>query len=91
MEVDPPSTQQPVNPNNPSYVQNLLNENLFTILSNGLANFDMADEVNPANFDANFISILAAKKLRLCPSWKKSVIIKVVGWKIGHQILKKNL
>ncbi|KAM3221947.1 hypothetical protein P3L10_021217 [Capsicum annuum] len=46
------------------------------------------DEITPIKSANNFIPITAADKNRLYSPWKYVVIVKLVGLRMGHQLLK---
>ncbi|KAM3395401.1 hypothetical protein P3S68_004407 [Capsicum galapagoense] len=47
------------------------------------------DEITPIKSANNFIPITAADKNRLYSPWKYVVIVKLVGLRMGHQLLKR--
>lgn len=89
MDLDSPPHQDPVTP---SYVQKLKNNSILPLVSSSSRHSvsDLTDEITPAVSNTNFIPISAADKSRLYNPWQQSVIIKVMGRKIGHQILGEN-
>lgn len=53
--------------------------------------FDMKDEIVQEYDDSTFIPLSAEDKSRIHKPWKNSLIIKLIGKKMTHQILKQKL
>lgn len=52
---------------------------------------DLRDETTPLQSLDNFIPITKVDKNRLYSPWKYSVMVKLVGRRVGHQLLKEKL
>lgn len=52
---------------------------------------DLTDESNAPNDPTNFIPLSPEEKNRLYAPWKHSVIVKVFGRRIGHQLLRQKI
>lgn len=48
----------------------------------------MGDEIEPVQEDSNFIPLTSEEKNHIYKPWRNSLIIKIVGRKVGHQLLK---
>lgn len=93
MQIDPPSS--PTVTIQASFLEKLVaNTQLSPNLSNPnllLTKVDLTDETNPSIDSDNFIPLTAKDKSRLYSPWQFSVIVKVVGLKVGHQILRQKI
>lgn len=56
------------------------------------ADIDLSDEIiNCDRNEESFIPLTASDKSRLYSSWQYSVIVKVFGKKVGHQLLRSKI
>ncbi|PHU15780.1 hypothetical protein BC332_16985 [Capsicum chinense] len=74
-----------------TYAEKLRCEDHFPKLNEQVVNLPLSDEITLTHTANNFIPITAADKSRLYSPWRNSLIIKVVGRKLGHQLLKSKL
>ncbi|KAM3394935.1 hypothetical protein P3S68_003939 [Capsicum galapagoense] len=87
MQLEPPV--------NTSFRDKLLQNTLLQGLQHGSTSaeeiLDLQDEITPLQTTDNFAPITATDKSRLYLPWRYSIIIKVIGRKIGHEVLKQKL
>lgn len=90
MQIDCPTPT-----NNPSSLQKLITHTqIFTDIlhpSYTHANLVLTDELTTITDPDNFIPLTVEEKTRLYSPWRYSIIIKVVGIKVGRQLLKQKV
>lgn len=91
MQVDLPTHT----PQKSSFLQTLLTNSPHDLLPPHIQptplDLDLIDESDNPDESADFIPLSADDKARLYSSWKFSIIIKLFGKSIGHQLLKAKL
>ncbi|KAM3284696.1 hypothetical protein P3S67_023495 [Capsicum chacoense] len=88
-----PIARSPVNYlSNQTFAQKLLQNDMFPNMVDALVvDAELLDETIPENSEKNFILITAADLIRLYSPWQSSLIVKLMGLKLGYPILKQKL
>ncbi|KAM3281318.1 hypothetical protein P3S67_028339 [Capsicum chacoense] len=95
VNTKPPSpvARFPVNYlSNQTFAQKLLQNDMFpNLVDTSAVDAELLDETIPEKLEENFIPITAADKTRLYSPWQSSLIVKLLGRKLGYSVLKRKL
>lgn len=74
-----------------SYLRKLMGSPQQPKVNTTIIHIDMEDEIVQEHDNSSFISLSAEDKTRIYKPWQYSLIIKLIGKKMSHQILKQKL
>ncbi|PHU24299.1 hypothetical protein BC332_09406 [Capsicum chinense] len=93
MQIDSTNPSKPQAAGNLSYLEKLMASSHLQTINTSIPRplLDMEDETSSENDDHNFIPLTSEDKNRIYKPWQFSLIIKIIGRKMSHQILKQKL